>query len=613
MKKLIASVCFVFFACLAFAQQGIPAGNGQLWWGYYGGDESSWNIDGLGGLTTYCVAINIPADFVTKPGGTVAAASIYMISYHFKDLKVWVSKALPKRASEADMECVDVPNSMVRMKDFTDVAFSREHVIPDEGLYVGYEFTITQLTGNYDNYPLVYSGQSDASGTFLISQSGSGQWANWSSYAESLVMRVLLSGDKFMQNAVEASGMGQRYTLLGGEADGYVSLLNRGTNGISSIDYVVDTEDVKGSEQHVALPEKFSTLGGLTSVNIPLKADATTGNKLKTLRVTKVNGKANEAGEGESQGALFTVAKKVALTPVIEEFTGNRCGWCPRDMVGMEMLKEEYADRIVGISVHYNDPMELKEYYPVIAMTNQLPSALIGRRRKVDPYDGSSLSPFGIKDEVERFFNEVTAASVEATAQWADAEKTKIQVKTSTTFQFDDDDPLMGIGYVLLADGLKDNSWKQLNYYSGSSQYQFDDHLSPWIAKSEEVSGLEYQSVAVAVEGIAKGVPGSIAGPVRAGQSQQYSHVFDIPATALVQDKEKLSVAVLLLNGLAGDVMNGQRVPIQPFDASGVNVVDAAEKPVVSVYSLDGRKLSAPVKGVNILKFSDGRSKKVTF
>ena len=52
---------------------------------------------------------------------------------------------------------------------------------------------------------------------------------------------------------------------------------------------------------------------------------------------------------------------------------------------------------------------------------------------------------------------------------------------------------------------------------------------------------------------------------------------------------------------------------IVEYDATSINNVStSAETKEVSRYSMDGQLLSAPTKGVNIVKYSDGSVKKVT-
>ena len=52
---------------------------------------------------------------------------------------------------------------------------------------------------------------------------------------------------------------------------------------------------------------------------------------------------------------------------------------------------------------------------------------------------------------------------------------------------------------------------------------------------------------------------------------------------------------------------------IQFLDAAGVNdiAVDSATATPTEVYDLQGRRLSAPVRGINIVRFSDGTAAKI--
>lgn len=51
---------------------------------------------------------------------------------------------------------------------------------------------------------------------------------------------------------------------------------------------------------------------------------------------------------------------------------------------------------------------------------------------------------------------------------------------------------------------------------------------------------------------------------------------------------------------------------IEEFDATGIDsVTTKSDAKEVSRYSVDGQKLDAPIKGLNIVKYSDGSIKKV--
>jgi thiol-disulfide isomerase/thioredoxin len=61
----------------------------------------------------------------------------------------------------------------------------------------------------------------------------------------------------------------------------------------------------------------------------------------------------------------------------MEEYTGTWCGWCPRGIVGLQLVNETYGDRVQTIAVHYDDPMETSVYYSLLP--GSFPNATVNR------------------------------------------------------------------------------------------------------------------------------------------------------------------------------------------------------------------------------------------
>ena len=95
------------------------------------------------------------------------------------------------------------------------------------------------------------------------------------------------------------------------------------------------------------------------------------------------------------------------------------------------------------------------------------------------------------------------------------------------------------------------------------------------------------------------------------GERMDYSTTLDLSKNTLIQSYRHLKLAVLLLNDNNGAIVNAAQVNLE--DPTGIDgaVKDNANSSVVARYSIDGRKLDAPVKGLNIVKMADGRSMKV--
>lgn len=128
-----------------------------------------------------------------------------------------------------------------------------------------------------------------------------------------------------------------------------------------------------------------------------------------------------------------------------------------------------------------------------------------------------------------------------------------------------------------------------------------------------------YDHVAIMAKDVAEGIKGSIAAPLVADAVQRHETTFDLSNGVtsaskfnLLQDKSKLKVVAMLIDTETGKIVNAAERAVGTF-GTGIGVVNPLEKNVKEVarYSVDGTKLNAPVKGINIVKMSDGTTRKV--
>ena len=77
-----------------------------------------------------------------------------------------------------------------------------------------------------------------------------------------------------------------------------------------------------------------------------------------------------------------------------------------------------------------------------------------------------------------------------------------------------------------------------------------------------------------------------------------------------MQDVNKLRVVAVLLNA-DGEIVNANKAKVAVESSSVNDIEESVEEPVeVARYSLDGRLLAEPERGVNIVKMSDGTAHK---
>ena len=273
------------------------------------------------------------------------------------------------------------------------------------------------------------------------------------------------------------------------------------------------------------------------------------------LTPTPQNG-ADDAGDG--------MVRKV----LVEEFTGTACGWCPRGMVGMSLMREQYADRVVPIALHWynaSDVMYLDRgcYYP-LAFTSA-PSCMLNRGDAIDPkYGAGGEVGSSILDDLAEELARPATASVTVAGRW-NADKTEVTATAVVRSLYDR--ACLRVEFVLVADGLGGitSSWRQANNYASHTAEEIGDpDMAPFCM------GGEYGSSAVAAKGLFNDV--AIAGSfadgenlvaplydVRADEPCEVSFTLSMPAKALLRNSisdDRVSVAAILTDGVTGAVEN---------------------------------------------------------
>ena len=310
----------------------------------------------------------------------------------------------------------------------------------------------------------------------------------------------------------------------------------------------------------------------------------------------------------------------------------------------MKYLHDTYPDTWIGIAAHtfgvnWYDPMYCSDYTDVTSQASGIPAAWLDRTASVDPYFGTSNSKLlGIDADFKKAAAVPSEASVKVNAKFDEA-KNIININTDVEFSINSTSSNYGIAYVLLANGLKkpanstsDYEWYQYDGYYGQKGAESEPYIYEW-CKGDGVSyitiqgtkvavkkDMVYDHVAIAAADILNGVDGSITLPIVDGQTQHHSYSFDISkgitsqtvkGDDLIQDKDALEVVAILINRGTGAIVNADKVALGTPAGIDNAIVNSNSSSEVARYSLDGMQLSAPQKGLNIVKLSDGRTVKV--
>ena len=596
------------------------ADDGQHWWGYYDGEEQLTEF-GTGTIENYDCAIFIPGDKGAAVGKKMAGIRVVVQGVaDAQELEVWLSRDLPLTVSQATIGCYAVDLSAATEGSPLELMFPQPCQLTASGVYVGFSLETT------DPFPILTTQPqtTQPNGFYLKTSQTYTSWVDVTNYRNgNVAIQVLLEGS-FLENAVSLIAFPEAVVLCGEEAVLPITLRNEGSSSVNTIDYVVSDDGITQEERHLELASPIVGEKTTSVVELPFTVPSVARASEKTVTVTRVNGQTNESSTCSASGIIVAIDESAPRTSVMEEYTGTWCGWCPRGTVGLNLLERDFGDRFIGIAVHDGDPMSISDYASQKKLVSGYPSAFVNRQLAVDPYHGSSYgggheTPYGIYSDVLILQQLLTPADVEVSAKWTSAAKTTFTAEALVTPRYDR--PSLSpytLGYVVLADSLygEGADWAQNNDYAKvvfQGNYASEPNLGFLTEQPERITDIVYNDVAIAARGIDNGISGSVPAPFEKGVAIAHQQTFNMSNNALVQDKRHLRVVVLLFNSVTGEILN----------AAECNVVDAQQDVISTLeadtsaddsgraYSLDGKLLQKAMRGISILRGSDGRVRKI--
>lgn len=613
------------------------------------------NIAGYG-WNQYNLAVLVPKTYANAKADMVAFFVIEPSK--LSNMKLWfndVEKGLPTTPETADY-CMNVSSEQIKGLtengvEQTVIELPTPYTIPANGCVVGYSFTTTfnpADKNDYGRFQVVTYPTEDVNGGFFIQDlGGDGTWYNqYGSGDGNLTTAVRLDVTGMPSSSVLAGYIDDVTAKLNEETEVCLVLRNDGFSPVSSVNYVLTVDGVAQPEATYKFDEPLAAGGvdGLYASYIPTVADV---NEV-SITVTKVDGEANTSAQASADGTVLVLEEVADRTSVVEEFTGTWCGWCPRGAVGLDMLKSQLGNKVITLAGHFGngadqpDPMECADYsnkaYAVgtqILGVDGFPGAMYDRVIGGDPYYGingrlgaDGKVAFGAGALVEAIQRAIySEANVALKANWTDDSKTKISANVSTTFLCNRFDAPYGIAFVLSEDGMagKGDFGAQANYYSTAFANYYkeqtgEDFTAADPFKNADMQGwinapmlvdAPYNHVVVGAWDIIEGAENSITAPILKGMAKSYDVTLDISSNTLIQNKENLSLTVLLINQNTYGIVNAAQIPlgtgagIKDVAANGSNAKEIAR------YNVNGQLISAPQKGLNIVKLSNGETVKV--
>lgn len=514
---------------------------------------------------------------------------------------VWLSStlALENKLNVADITSV----SATPVDGKISVTFDEPYVIPENGVYVGYSFDVTELS-NATKQP-VSVGPSSNSAAFNVHTTKT--YLKWREAGNDLALNLTIRvrGD-FSEDAVSLVAMSECGDVHGVDLQPVVTLKNVGVNNVSSIKYSWTFNGETKSDVKTFSPALSSQSDESVEFTFTLPGVADAGTYPCTVEVTEVNGHANAATDATLTTDMYVYPYGPTHMPLVEEYTGTWCGWCPRGTVAFDGLKNDFGDKFIAVVYHINDILTISPN-PYVANSG-VPGAYINRGGFLDPYYGSLSEgdaancltyKQGIKQDWKVAQAQVPVADMALEARWADDDKTSIEATSTVKFMRAYSDADFRLMYILVNEEVSGSGrgWYQKNYYSGGEAYRETD-LAYLVDQPDRISDITFHDVAILAPDT-YGIEGSL--PTEIPYLESLTHIKTLQLSEavttppeeyatvsidLVQDKTKLVVVASVYDAKTGRVVNSRKVRVQ--DNSSIDTVQASTETEAQWYTLQG-------------------------
>lgn len=446
-------------------------------------------------------------------------------------------------------------------------------------------------------------------------------FSNFSDQIGSLCISIRIAGENLPENVANVVGLDiPEYCAPDSPITYYPEVKNMGVNAINTLtftttiegettetEYTFDTPLGVGQKQQITISDVPNNVSGFSSL---------------TASCVKANGVEIE-NPASFSGNIASYASDIPHCVVLEEGTGNWCGWCPAGIVMMEYVKEAYPDWI-RIAVHGDstEPMFVTDYAGFLnTYAPGFPTVMVNRYVDFNP-TGTGDNPefYSLLNEYYSSIPSYVATQIEAVTS-EDGKSIDVTAKSSFLLDLNINHKL---SIVIVEDGV--GPYNQTNYYAGGSSGK----MGGWERKGSPVSTL-YDDVARAI------LPDINVFPAQIVKDTEYVHTANMPLSytygkkpnnkgaGTVINPANARVVAFITNTETGEIVGASEASItltgvKDAIADEANVSVAVEGGSIivngtdnfAVYSLDGRQVSAKdvPAGVYVVKTA-GKSFKV--
>lgn len=543
------------------------AGSQSLLFGYCGDISRGLGSASIGSVER--AAIEIPRELAELwAGNRVTQIYVGYGSSSENEVTVFVSDALDQEPVYTQTATIEQQNG------WNIIPLDTPYEVTGSEFFIGYGSYINETTdrpiGIDDNK------NEDPYGGWIEID---GNWDNYSRFFGNVCIRIVLEGDSLPQDNATLSGVYAPALVQEGLPFSItLEILNNGVKEISDVKAEIAIGDNALEGLEISFPEGAIPSEGSGTVNLSGLVCYETGKRLPmTVKLTEINGNPNEAlVNTDVKTAIDCAEKCFPLHMVVEEFTGTWCGFCPRGIVGMKYMEENYGDKgFIGIAVHYGDEMQVTSYDDLALYyyrAEGYPTAVVNRNTAFDPSKENMLELYDMVD------GRLIHLGVAVQANY-DEETNILQATATTEFSFSEARALYSLAFVITENDM--GPYVQTNYFS-EGRY---GEMGGWQDEPLYVPTM-YNEVARDIKDL-YGISGSI--PVSVAAMTPYEYTTELPMDNVV-DIDKCQVIAIVIDNQTGYIVNAAKTLVTKTGA-GVDALLGEDSSLIKVFNPQGLKI----------------------
>lgn len=596
--------------------QKIQLGENEKVLGFY--DSDNLDTENTLGIPTLNATLSAGIEFTPDILNKFVGGKIKRVRFGLKESvgksKVYIYPVVD-RTPQAAVATVDVPTTAKGWNEVTipnpvTIEAGKKYLIAFDYYQRASKFPLC-VDGGLPDQPEPTEGGFMMYGPF--GNNGEEGWYDMGRTYGNLCLQAVVEGGNFIDTDLSIKKMNtDPYMKAGGQSEISYLVKNEGNKVPSSYKIVIDVDGTTVGTFDT--PEPLTEGSKWIKANITLPENLTVAQHTVTASITEINGQKPTENIYDDKISANTIVYKQSFPRqknVVEQFTSTTCPNCPYADPVLDNIKKR--GDIIHIAHHNNIPSGGDKMVCTDALSiseifceSGNPSATFNRYLETDP----ELNPKGTLS-LGLGYN---ASYAEAAAKMLCAvidNSNKIPSFASINIKTNFDETSRVLKIEVYGEGADQFDFL-MNNNAGLSVYLIEDGLRYGQAQPTGImETVTHDNV------MRKSVTNSLGDPIQ-WTGNSYKNTYELTLIKGWKEDNMHVVAFINRPFVSGEstrdgvfINNAEIVKVGT--STGINdaIVDNADVKEVARYTLDGRQITTPVKGVNIVKMSDGKTMKV--